>query len=230
MATIIKAATNHSHASAPEVRAAAFDLVDMSSRAEEYVEAVRREASKIVQQAHRQAEEIRQAAEHAGRQAAKEAANRVLDEKVGQRMQTILPALRKAVDQVVDQRADWFARCESTLVQLATAVAERVIRRQLADRPEISVAWIRECLEMSAGAAEVKLRLNPQDMEGLGGQVPRIAAEIGRLAPPQIVADAGVEPGGCVVQTEFGTIDMQLATQLARIEEELGGVQSTPES
>lgn len=224
MATIIKAATNRAHASAPEVRAAAFDLADMSSRAEEYLQAVRREAGKIVQAAHQQAEEIRRAAEHAGRQAAKEAANRVLDEKVAQRMQTILPAVQKAIDQVVDQRAEWFARCEATLVHLATAIAERIVRRQLIAQPDIPGVWIRECLEMSAGAARVTLRLNPRDMEGLGGQVSRLSAEIGRLAPPQVAADEKIEPGGCLVQTEFGSIDMQLATQLARIEEELGGV------
>ncbi|MFQ5550985.1 MAG: FliH/SctL family protein [Gemmatimonadales bacterium] len=36
-----------------------------------------------------------------------------------------------------------------------------------------------------------------------------------------IVADSAVSPGGCFVETEFGNIDQQFETQLARIEEEL---------
>lgn len=223
MATIIKAATHASHASAPDVRTTAFDLVDMTSRADEYLQAVRREAGKIVQEAHRQAEEVRRAAEQAGHQAAKEAANRVLDEKVAQRMQTILPALQKAIDQVVDQRAHWYMRCESTLVRLATKIAERLVRREVSQHPQIQVAWIRECLEMASGAATVTLRLHPHDFEGLGSQVARVATEVGRLAPPEVIADDTIERGGCLLQTEFGSIDMQLAAQLARIEEELGG-------
>jgi flagellar biosynthesis/type III secretory pathway protein FliH len=35
------------------------------------------------------------------------------------------------------------------------------------------------------------------------------------------VADDAVSPGGCRLNTEFGTIDKQLETQLERIKEEL---------
>jgi len=35
------------------------------------------------------------------------------------------------------------------------------------------------------------------------------------------VADPDITPGGCRVDTQFGSIDQQLETQLARIEEEL---------
>lgn len=221
MATIIKAATETRLASAADVRAAAFDLVDMSSRADEYLQGVRREAARIVQEAHRQADEIRRAAEKAGREAAMEAAHRVLDEKVRERMQTILPAMQSAVDQLRDLQSNWHRQCETTLVRLATRIAQRLVRREVQSVPEIPLAWIREGLEMAAGAACVSLRLHPQDLEGLGGCVDRLKQEIGRLAPLSVLPDETLERGGCVVQTEFGKIDMQLPTQLARIEEEL---------
>jgi flagellar assembly protein FliH len=223
MATIIKAATDAPYVSATEVRAAAFDLVDMSSRGDEYIEAVRREASKIIQDAHRQVEEIRRRAEESGRQAALDAAHRVLDEKVAQRMQSVLPALQQAVKQLEDQRASWHRQCERTLVRLAVLVAERLVRRQLRECPDIPLSWIREGLEMAAGAARITLRLHPKDVEGLGKQVERLMQEIGQLAPLSVVADDAIQRGGCQVQTEFGTIDMQLAAQVDRIEEELLG-------
>lgn len=223
MATIIKAATDARYASATEIRAAALDLTDLSSKADEYLKAVRLEASKIVQEAHRQAEGIRREAEAAGQQAAKEAAGRVLDQKVAQRMQTILPALQQLIDQLREQRADWYRLCEVTLVRLAIGIAERVIRRQVQECPEIPVQWIHEGLELATGAASVSVRLHPQDVEGLGSQIDRLTAELGRFGSTQIVADSGIAPGGCVVQTEFGTVDMQLDAQLARIEEELCG-------
>lgn len=199
----------------------AFDLPDMSSKADEYLQAVRREASKIIQEAHRQAEEIRQAAEASGREAAKSAADRVLDEKVAQRMQTILPVLEKVIQQLGEQRADWYRLFEKTLVQLATGLAERLIHRQIRESPEIPLVWIRESLELAAGAASVTVRLHPQEIECLGSQVERLALEIGRFASADIVADAAIEPGGCLVQTELGSVDVQVSAQLAQIEEEL---------
>ena len=221
MATIIKSTTAQWQASAPDVRAEAFDLADMSSRADEYVEAVRSEAAKIVQEAHRKAAEIRRAAEEAGHRAAMEAAHRVLDEKVRERMQSILPALQKAVQQLKDQESRWHRQCETTLVQLAIKIAERLVRREVQNCPDIPQTWIRESLEMATGAAAITLRLHPQDLEGLGKCVDRLAAELGHLAPLKVHADATLDRGGCVVQTEFGTIDLQLPTQLARMEEEL---------
>jgi flagellar biosynthesis/type III secretory pathway protein FliH len=136
-------------------------------------------------------------------------------------MQTILPALQKAVAGLKDERMHWHQQCEATLVRLACRIAERLIRRELRDCPEIPRAWIRESLELASGAATISLRLHPQDLEGLGTGVDRLAEEIGRLAPLKVVADDTLDRGGCVVQTEFGTIDMQLPTQLARLEEEL---------
>jgi flagellar assembly protein FliH len=221
MSTIIKSATAQRHLSAPDVRAAAFDLVDMSARADEYVQAVRREAAKIVQEAHRKADEVRRSAEEAGHRAAMEAAHRVLDEKVGQRMQSILPALQKAVEQLKDQDARWRKQCETALVKLAIKIAERLVRREVRTCPEIPQAWVREGLEMATGAATVSLRLHPRDLEGLGRNVDRLVDEIGRLAPLKVVADATIDLGGCIVQTEFGAVDMQLPTQLLRMEEEL---------
>jgi flagellar biosynthesis/type III secretory pathway protein FliH len=223
MATIIKAASEVQHVSAPEIRTATFDLVDLTSRADEYVEAVRREASKLVQEAHRQAGEVRRSAEEAGRHAALDAANRVLDAKVAQRMKTILPALQQAVQEIADQQANWRRQSEAALVRLAILVAERLVRRQIRECPEIPLTWVRESLELAVGAARITLRLHPLDVEGLGSQVERLIDEIGRLAPARILADEAIGRGGCQVQTEFGAIDMQLATQLQRIEEELLG-------
>ncbi len=41
------------------------------------------------------------------------------------------------------------------------------------------------------------------------------------LGETQIVADASVSPGGCRVETRFGSIDQTFEAQLARVEEEL---------
>jgi flagellar biosynthesis/type III secretory pathway protein FliH len=37
----------------------------------------------------------------------------------------------------------------------------------------------------------------------------------------EVVADAGLPPGGCIVETEYGVIDARLETQLRCMEETL---------
>ena len=48
-----------------------------------------------------------------------------------------------------------------------------------------------------------------------------LVQEMSGLGETQIVADASVSPGGCRVETRFGSIDQTFEAQLARVEEEL---------
>ena len=67
----------------------------------------------------------------------------------------------------------------------------------------------------------MRLLLNPDDHQALGNQVQLLVREMSGLGQPQIVADASVSPGGCRVETRFGSIDQTFEAQLARVEEEL---------
>lgn len=220
MATIIKSHASM-HASGAANRPVAFDLSDMEAHAEDYLGSVRREAAKIVEAARQEAEAIRQNAEAAGRQAAEQAIERILDEKVSRQMKTLTPALQAAARQIGDAKQDWLRHWESTAVDTAVAIAGRLVRGELARRPEISIEWIRQALELAAGAGEIGVRLNPADCQTLAGQVEQIAAVFAPLAELRLVADDSISPGGCRIVTEFGVVDNQLETQLERIKQEL---------
>lgn len=221
MATIIRRNSSAEEVSGRPVHSVAFNFEDMNDRANEYLESVRREAAKIVQQAHQQAEQVRRQAETAGRAAAVEAAQKALDEKIAGRLNSFVTALDRLVAETDEAKVEWLQRWEQSAVAVSAAIAERVIRRELAQRPEISLEWVRESLRLAAGASEVTLHLNPSDYELLGGGAEMLAASLGKLAPTEIVSDPEVTAGGCVVQTNLGRIDQQIESQLARIQEEL---------
>jgi flagellar assembly protein FliH len=220
MATIIKTHVPEQH-SGTAFRAVAYDLTDMAAQADGYLGTVRQQAAQIVEQAKREAATIRQQAEAAGRRAAEQAIDRILDEKVAQQMKTLTPALQAAVRQVEDSKQDWQRQWESAAVDLALAIAKRLVQGELARRPEIPLQWIREALELAAGSGDVTIRLNPTDEQTLRRQIEQLAAAFAPLAKVTLAADATMTPGGCRLHTEFGVIDKQLETQLERIKEEL---------
>ncbi len=63
--------------------------------------------------------------------------------------------------------------------------------------------------------------MSPLDIERIGANVERLNATVGRLGEAQIVADANVPPGGCLIETQHGHIDGRLDTMLQRIASEL---------
>jgi len=221
MATIIRKDSLTEAPAGRPVQSVAFNFEDMNDRANEYLETVRREAAKIVQQAHQQAEQVRRQAEADGRADAERAAQTALDARLAERVSSYTAALDQLVAETNDAKADWFRRWEQSAVAVAAAIAERIIRREISAQPEISLDLVREALRLASGAAEVSLHLHPSDFELLGAQSEVLAQSLGRLTPTRVVADPTVSAGGCVVQTSLGRIDQQIESQLARIQEEL---------
>ncbi len=221
MATIIKRGTDSEVVAGTAIRPVAFSFEEMAGRADEYLNSVRREAAKIVQQAHHDAEEVRSKAEAAGRLAAEAAIERLLDEKVNQQMATLRPALESVASQLADARGRWLSEWETSAVHLAARMAERILRHELDHEPQAPLALIRESLELASGSASITIHLSPQDCRHLSAASEKIIDSLKELAPARIMADASVAPGGCLVRTEFGEIDQRLESQLDRIAEEL---------
>lgn len=220
MATIIKH-ESQLHTSVPELRKVAYDLTDLAGQGDTYLLEVRAEAVKIIQQAEQEAAVIRQEAEAAGKQAAEAAIERILDEKVAKQMKTLTPALASAVQQIKDSQQDWLRHWESSATRLACDIAARIVRRELEAEPVIALEWVQEALQMCAGAAEITVRLHPSDHETLGEQVRQLTEVFHPVATANIVADASLSLSGCRIETEFGSIDQQLETQLERLQQEL---------
>lgn len=220
MATIIK----HGSGILPsgqEVRGVAYNLADIENQAGERLQGVRQEAARIIQAAKQEAEQIRRQAEQSGRQAARDAAERLLDEKVGQRMSTLTPALQQVVRNIEDAKQQWLHHWDSSAIELASAIAGRLVRGELQRRPEISVEWMREALQLAAGTGETALRLHPDDVSTLSCQIDELRALFAPISEVRIQPDATISPGGCRVETQFGSVDQQLETQLERIQQEL---------
>jgi flagellar assembly protein FliH len=214
-ATVIKSA------SARQPHAAAFNFDDLGSQADRYLNEIRAQAAKILADANREANAIRAQAEQQGRQAAIDAAEKVLDEKVGKQMKTLLPAIGKVIESIEKAKTAWLTHWEKNAVHLATKIAARVVRKEVVATPEITLTLLREALELAVGGGQLTVRLNPADHAALGPQVTKLSAEFAKLSSTELVADPQITPGGCRIETQFGTIDQTCEAQLARIEEEL---------
>jgi flagellar assembly protein FliH len=221
MATIIRKDNSRPVPSGRDVGSVAFSFTDMRGQADDYLKTVQHEAAKIVQQAHQQAEQIRRQAEVAGRKAAEAAVERILDEKVARRMDSLIPALEQLIQQINDAKGELQTHWERSAVRVATAISERIIRREIAREPQITLEIIAEALRLAAGGAQITLRINPSDYENLGSQIHRLTETLCQLTPSAVKADPAITSGGCLVETKFGEIDLQIESQLRRIEQDL---------
>lgn len=216
MSTVIRA-TDHNQG----VQQPVFNFEDLTVQAERYLERVREEAKKIMVAAHKEADTIKRRAETEGHAAALKKVAEMTEQQLGQKLATLLPALTEVVRQIGFAKHAWLSHWEKSAVHLATAIAGRVVRREVAHQPELPLKLLGEALELAAGSAELRIHLHPTDRQTLGPQAEVLVRELAPLAKAEIVSDPEVSPGGCRVDTRLGIIDQRLESQLARIEEEL---------
>lgn len=198
-----------------------FNFEDLNQQAEAYLATIRKQATQILTQAKEQVAAIETDARERGRQAAIQLATQAAQEHLDQRLRSLVPALEKSVSAIQQSRETWLRHWEQNTMRLASAIAERVIRRELSRQPEISLEWIHEALELVTGEGRVTVHLHPADYETLGERAQQLIARMTKIGAATILPDPTVEPGGCRVVTDFGSIDLQLSAQLKRIEEEL---------
>jgi flagellar assembly protein FliH len=116
-------------------------------------------------------------------------------------------------------RADMIRHTERQMVQLALAIARRVVHREVSLDADLLLAMMRVALDRLSDAARVTIRLNPLDHQ------PVAAALAGGASNAQVtlVPDPRVARAGCRVESEYGEIDAGVDAQIQEIARALLG-------
>jgi flagellar assembly protein FliH len=106
------------------------------------------------------------------------------------------------------------SRAEQSAVELAFALAKKIIGHELETRPERVADVARNALEQVLDCNEIRLRVNPEDLSYLRKVETDLENLLGKRGQLDISADGSVERGGCVVETERGMLDARISSQL----------------
>lgn len=107
---------------------------------------------------------------------------------------------------------------EQEIVRLSLRVAEKIIGRDLERDPRTVAEIVANAVENVRNVRELTLRVNPHDARILREHKRHMMELIGRVKEIAIKEDADVSSGGCVIETEAGVIDAQLATQFEMLQ------------
>ena len=144
--------------------------------------AARAEAAEIVAAAESQAADIRRQAAEAGCKAAMQE----FEKTVAVQLAPAIEAFGQAVAELRHEKQAWISHWETGAVRLAAAIAARIIRREVRQQPEITLALVREALDLAAGSPNVRLHLSPEDYKSLGSQVRALIDAISALGDAEV--------------------------------------------
>lgn len=113
------------------------------------------------------------------------------------------------------------AESEADLLQLVLSVSQKVLGEMVLKHKEAIHAILKQALERSLGD-KITVRIHPKDLKKLQGDDLEFRDILDRTRHIFFKEDDSMELGGCIVETEVGTIDAQLETQLKAIKKALG--------
>lgn len=135
------------------------------------------------------------------------------------RAEAMLRRLAQTLDELRGLRATMIRQTERQMVDLALAVARRILRREASVDQDLIVAMARVALERLGESGSTTIRLNPEDY----AQTVQRQADHWAGAKVTVVADPAVSRGGCMVESDFGFIDAGVEAQFEQIAQALTG-------
>ena len=123
--------------------------------------------------------------------------------------------LVQAVRDFAQERENYFHKVEAEVVGLALAIARKILHREAQVDPLLLAGVVRVGLDNLAAGARVRLRVHPDQIQAW--------QEFFSLQPdlrslPELMGDNTLGPGRCLLETELGSTDLTLETQLKEIE------------
>ncbi|HLK35891.1 MAG TPA: FliH/SctL family protein [Polyangiaceae bacterium] len=144
------------------------------------------------------------------------------------RMNDLLERLAASIELLATERARIAKRAEPQLVQLAGAIARRVLGREVALDPALLADLAAEGLQVLGEKEKLVVRIGPLDD---AAAVENIRARLAARAPhAKLVVDPALEPGGCVVEGEHGSVDESLEERLGHVMKALSAIEPTDPS
>lgn len=186
------------------------------AKARDKARVIESEAQAVLAQARKRAEEIESRAYDEGF-----AQGRLDGEELGKKQfEAMARRLEKLIEKIGLEGARILPKYEAQMVELSLAMARRVIGEELKTGPEAVLSSIRSAMKMVIEGSNIRIHLNPEDMQLIEGKIKDSLQPAGGHQV-DMVSDAMIGKGGCLIETDFGLIDATLESRWKAVEEEM---------
>ena len=216
----------------------AFSMRDVEDQARRLLSRANQKAAALLAEAEREAEELKQGivaeAADAGRAdgmqqgtAHGRAAGLAEGEKKalaehGPALATLAQTLAAMVQEIDASRERLQSEATAEVVELAVAIARRVVRRLGEADPQIAADCAADAVRLAVEKSDLRLAVHPSQRAAMEQYLPKLKLEWPAMKHAELIDDETISPGGCRLHTAAGgCIDADLDAQIDRIAADL---------
>ncbi len=191
-------------------------------------------AIKILTQAKIEAEELKEAARKEGYAAgyaqgyadAEADARHKLTLELEEERQALRQDVAALLQHIEAARKNLWQRMEPEMLELTLEMAQKVLKQEVEASRTTAVALVQNALRRAADSQTLRVRVHETDLEAVRAAKSDLLMLVDGLQHLEIISDRRVQPGGALVETEAGTIDARMETQIAVLEESMQDLQT----
>ncbi len=200
---------------------------EAEEESEQVVSKAREDAERIVAEAQARAREVEQEAHERGLEQGKAEGFDAGKAEVGR----LVDRLHVIIDKAIHRRHEIIEESEAQLIHLVLEIATKVVKVISENQKNVVINNMVQALRKLKNKSDVTIRVNLQDLQMATEHVKEVIEMVERVGHVTIAEDTTVDPGGCIIETDFGRIDARIASQLREIEDrilEITPIQNRP--
>jgi len=185
-------------------------IAEAKKRAEKIINEAKIEAQKVLDNTRKEVEEIKEIAYREGFAQGKEAG--LLSVQELEKQANLL------IEKAYGEREKILGEMENEIVDFAFKLAEKVIRNQVDNKPEVAKFIVQDLLSLVQDAARVTVKLSAAEYENLRSEEKELQAILS-YGVLNLECDPTLNKGDCIVVSETGIVAAKIDDQLAKLRE-----------
>lgn len=135
--------------------------------------------------------------------------------------QRLTDRLHTIIERMMDKRQEILAETEQQIVDLVLLMTRKIVKVISENQRNVVVSNVVQALRKVKGRGEVIIRVNLNDVAMTTQHIKDFLSAAENIKNITVVEDSTVDRGGCMIETDFGSIDAKIVSQLNEIEQRI---------
>ncbi len=133
-------------------------------------------------------------------------------------VQRLIDQTHMIINMAIEKRNEIIDESETQLINLVLMISQKVVKVISENQKNVVVNNVIQALRKLKSRGDVVLRVNLNDVQLTSDHVKDFMRMVENVKSITVVEDSTVDPGGCVIETDFGEIDARISSQLEEIQ------------
>ncbi len=137
--------------------------------------------------------------------------------EMSQQLEGQFEAFSKTLDSLNKLKQEMVAFNEAQLIKMVYQMASKVAKKEIEADPELILPLIKDCVTATQQAEDIKVLLNKEDFEFINTIKEKLGRDFDFLDKVELLESEKILKGGCVVETNYGSVDGTIETRINKL-------------